>query len=177
MKEIWKDIKDYEGLYQISSYGRVKRLRFTNGHLDFEKTKILKPYKDGGKNYFVVGLYKNGNRKYKQVHRLVAEAFIPNTKNLPLVNHKDENKENNRADNLEWCTHKYNSNYGNARSKMSERAKKKINKYDINMNLLCSYNSIQEASDENNIDRRSIYDYCKLKKLSYGKYYWRYADE
>ena len=122
MREIWKDVKGYEGLYQVSNLGRVKRLRFINRHLDFKQEKILKPYKDGGDYYFVIGLHKNGKKKYKAIHRLVAEAFIPNPNNYPIVNHKDENKENNYVDNLEWCTHKYNSNYGNARTKMREKA-------------------------------------------------------
>ena len=122
MEEIWRDIKNYEGLYQISNLGRVKRLRFINRHLNFEKEKILKPYKDGGNYYFVIGLHKDGKRKYKAIHRLVAETFIPNPNNYPVVNHKDENKLNNRIDNLEWCTHKYNSNYGNANLIMSKKA-------------------------------------------------------
>ena len=121
MEEIWKDIKEYEGLYQISNLGRVKRLKFINRHLNFKKERILKPYKDGGKNYFIIALYKNGKREYKQIHRLVAEAFIPNTNNFPLVNHKDENKTNNYVNNLEWCTCKYNTNYGTSRLKMSKK--------------------------------------------------------
>jgi len=178
MEEIWKDIIEYEGLYQISNLGRVKRLRFTNGRLDFEKERILKPYKDGGKNYFIIRLSKNGKSKLYQVHRLVAQAFIPNPDDLPIVNHKDENKENNRANNLEWCTQKYNVNYGNTRNKMSKSAfKRKVSKYDIDMNLLCTYNSIKEASEINNINRRIIFECCRFKDLSYKKCYWRYVKD
>lgn len=118
-EEVWKDIKNYEGLYQISTYGRVKSFP-RKGAL--RKEKVLKPYKDGKNYYFVVGLHKDGKKQYKLIHRLVADAFIPNPNNLPIVNHKDENKENNNVDNLEWCTYKYNSNYGNARMLMSKKA-------------------------------------------------------
>jgi hypothetical protein len=119
MQETWKDIKNYEGLYQISTLGRIKSFPRKG---TYKNAKILKPYKDGGNYYYVIGLHKNGKRKYKAIHRLVAETFIPNPNNYPLVNHKDENKLNNCVDNLEWCTHKYNSNYGKANLIMSKKA-------------------------------------------------------
>lgn len=101
-EEIWKDIEGYEGLYQVSNLGRVKRMRFINKNTNIEKERIKsqKIRKDG---YLEVALYKNGKGKYIQVHRLVAKSFIPNPKKLPQVNHIDGNKQNNKMDNLEWC--------------------------------------------------------------------------
>lgn len=126
MQEIWKDIVDYEGKYQISNLGRVKtlgRICENVGKNQFSSyitkrtipEKILSVF---GNRYLKVALFKNGKRKYYSVHRLVAEAFIPNPNNLPIVNHKDEDKTNNRMDNLEWCTYKYNANYGTRNNKI-----------------------------------------------------------
>lgn len=111
MQEIWKDISGFEGFYEISSYGRVRSVK---------SGKILSTSKCGGcRGYIGVSLCKNGKRYGKLVHRLVAEAFIPAVEGLSEVNHKDEDKTNNRVENLEWCSHKYNMNYGkrNIRSK------------------------------------------------------------
>ncbi len=102
MEEIWRPIEGYEGLYEISSYGRVKSLK---------NSIILRPKKEPT-GYLRCNLYLNKNVKTVSIHRLVAQAFIPNPDNLPEVNHKDEDKTNNKVDNLEWCDHKYNSNYG-----------------------------------------------------------------
>ena len=102
MKEIWKDIKDYEGLYQVSNLGNVKSLK-TNKNLYYSKSK----------NYLRVSLNKNGIRKGYSIHRLVAQAFIPNPNNYPCVNHKDCNGNNNKVNNLEWCTYKQNNSYKN----------------------------------------------------------------
>lgn len=118
MQEIWKDIEGYTGLYQVSNYGNVKSLskfvfvsnpKFTGYR--HTKEKILKPGKNG-LGYQLVVLRKDNKNYQMYVHRLVAQAFIPNPDNLPEVNHKDENKCNNSVDNLEWCTHIYNSNHG-----------------------------------------------------------------
>ena len=118
--EIWKDIEGYEGLYQVSNMGRIKSLG--NDKTRKEKILSLKPKKKG---YIMVTLYKNSKREYKYVHRLVAENFLPNPNDLPEVNHKDENKENNTVYNLEWCTAKYNNNYGDRRKKASKSRKGK----------------------------------------------------
>lgn len=110
--EIWKDVVGFEGIYKVSSMGRV--MACSTGRI---KTPTVR--KTG---YVVVSLIcrpKNLKKQYK-LHRLVAEHFIPNPDNLPSINHKDENKQNNRADNLEWCTAKYNSNYGHCREKISK---------------------------------------------------------
>ena len=126
MEEIWKDIKGYEGLYQVSNFGRVRSL----GHDKWHKGRIIKPHYDGRKHYLFVQIYKNKNSKKINVHRLVAETFIPNPKNLPQVNHKDENKINNCVWNLEWCTNKYNINYNN-KSAMKRAIKTRYERYDV----------------------------------------------
>lgn len=110
MQEIWKDIVGYEGLYQISNLGRIKRLKklivLQNGGKYYLEEKILKPGKNSrGYNLVVI------KGKALRIHRLVAETFIPNPENKQQVNHKDGNKNNNRAENLEWCTCKENVNH------------------------------------------------------------------
>ena len=117
-EEIWKDIIGYEGFYQVSSLGRVRSLdmyvKCGYGSYRLRKGKVLSSViKDNG--YLQLKLYCNGKLYKKYVHRLVAQAFIPNPDNLPEVNHLDEDKTNNNVTNLEWCDHKYNLNYGTAR--------------------------------------------------------------
>ena len=106
--EHWKDIEGYEGLYQVSDLGRVKALNYNKTGME----RVLSAGKDTG-GYMYVILHKNGKGKMCSVHRLVAQAFIPNPNGLPEINHKDECKTNNIVSNLEWCTAKYNMNYGN----------------------------------------------------------------
>lgn len=103
MVEIWKDIKNYEGYYQVSNFGRIKSLKCWNGYKYIDKERLLNPYKqETGNNYYrnVVTLTKNKERKQYKVHRLVAEAFIDNPNNYPVINHKDGNPLNNNVDNL-----------------------------------------------------------------------------
>lgn len=122
-KEIWKDIiierngivYDYTGLYQVSNIGRIRIVDYRGTGT----TKIKKLQRPDGK-YVTVSLTKNKKLETFNVHRIVATAFIPNPDNLPQVNHKDEDKANNRVDNLEWCDAKYNINYGNRTKKQSE---------------------------------------------------------
>lgn len=116
IEEIWKDIKGYEGLYQVSNFGKIKSLSKNNYNYG-ENGKILKGINNKG--YLRVSLSKNGKAKLYSIHRIVAETFIDNIYNLPCVNHIDENKMNNRADNLEWCSIEYNNNYGNRNKKIS----------------------------------------------------------
>jgi hypothetical protein len=109
MDEVWVDIKDYEGQYQVSNTGYVKSVK---------RNRILKATNVDG--YLQISLSDHGHIKKCLIHRLVAEAFIPNCNNLPYVNHRDENTMNNSVENLEWCTLLYNSNYGSRNSRISE---------------------------------------------------------
>ena len=142
-KEIWKDVKGYEGLYQISNLGRVKSLRYNKS----QKEKILKAG-SGTHGYQLVVLCKKGKHKTTLIHRAVAYTFIPNPNNFPDVNHKDENKSNNCVENLEWCTKKYNQNYGNRNKKCSEIMGKQVEvfKDGISFGLFKSVRELEKKS-------------------------------
>ena len=114
MEEIWKDVKGYEELYQVSNYGQIRSVDRTVGYRYKGKQRIYKGrmLKQVVRNgYLSVSLSKENKLKQKNIHRLVAEAFLPNPFNLPVINHIDENKKNNMVSNLEWCSCAYNTNY------------------------------------------------------------------
>ena len=126
MKEIWKPICGYEGLYEVSNIGRIRSLdrRVKNRHgFAVKKGKLIATAKVSGNDYRKVSLWKNNKGENALVHRIVAQAFVPNPDDLPEVNHKDENKENNNADNLEWCDRIYNANYGTSIQRIVEKRK------------------------------------------------------
>lgn len=179
MKEIWKDIHNYEGLYQISNYGRVKSLerkvKNTKSSYRIVKEKILSCNKCSNGYYYII-LYKNQNKKTYRIHRLVADAFIPNNDNLLEVNHIDENKENNNVNNLEWCNHKYNMNYGTSIKRNAEKHKKQVIQYTKNNEIIKEYSSLKEASDKIGIDSSSIMRCCKGKQKTCGGYIWKYKE-
>lgn len=153
MQEIWKDIKGYEGKYQVSNYGRVKSLNYRNTG----KEQLMKPtLQTNGYLYF--SLCKP-NKKFL-IHRLVAEAFIPNPNNLPCVNHKDEDKTNNHVDNLEWCTHLYNINYGTCRERISKSHSKKVYQYTLDGRFVREWESIMEC-ERNGFNKGAIVRCCK----------------
>lgn len=134
MKEIWKDITGYEGIYQVSNLGRVKSLErvvvIGYGAKRLFKEKILKNNVNNKNGYVYVGLHKDGKTKQSRVHRLVALEFLKNEDNLPHINHKNEIKTDNSVDNLEWCTSKYNNNYGHHMEKIvknTDYAKRTLN--------------------------------------------------
>lgn len=174
--EVWKDIRDYEGLYQGSNWGRVKSLdrwvKDTNGSLRFYKGKILKPVTNS-RGYFQVGLCKNGKVKFHLVHRLVAEAFLDNPDNLPCVNHKDENKQNNNVENLEFCDCKYNINYGTARQRMVEKQSKKVLQYDLEGNFIREWKSTREC-ERNGFIQQAVAACCQGKRKTHKDSIWRY---
>lgn len=167
MKEIWKDIPEYEGLYQVSNLGNVKSLDHIkrNGKYDnkkcLSKGKILKPAIQKDSGYIFVSLSKDGKTKGYRVHRLVALCFIDNPNNLRCVNHKDENKANNKIDNLEWCSYLYNNNYGTKKDRLKlsqqKRAGKAVLQYDLEGNFIKKWNCMM------NIER-----YYKIKGLVSG---------
>lgn len=170
--EIWKQIKDYEGLYEISSCGRVRN----------RKGMILKP-SITRTGYPHISLSKNGIKTFN-VHRLVAEAFVPNPNNLPIINHKDENRENNTIENLEWCTYSYNASYGDAPIKnsisMQKHFARENNPNRVKVECVETgeiFNSIIDASEKYGIDQSSITKVCKNKpkRKTAGGFRWRYV--
>ena len=177
LHEVWKPIKGYEGLYEISSLGRVRSLdRLVKGKWGKIKLtgKILKGVKDKD-GYLVITLSKDGKQKTFKIHRLVAIHFIPNPNNYKEINHKDENKENCKYKNLEWCDKKYNANYGTRNEKLSKIKGKKVNQYDLQGNFIQTYHSVKYAEKITGI--KHIYDCCNCKLKTCGGYVWRYVNE
>lgn len=190
MKEIWKDIKGYEGLYQISSSGNVKSLdRYIinkNGDKQFFPEKYLTQGFNNG--YLKVTLSKNNKQKTFRVHILVAKAFIPNPENKSEINHIDGNKSNNRIDNLEWNTRSENElhAYKNGLAKPSDKQKqavakyakenysKKVIQYSLNGIFIKEWNSMHDVWRELGIRPSYICRCCKgLRNQTYG-YIWKY---
>lgn len=201
--EIWKDVKGYEGYYQVSNMGRVKSMRVLktpkNG-VKCRKNTFLSTKTSHDKQYILVALCRDGERKQVQVHRLVAEVFIPNPKNLPFVNHKDENPSNNCADNLEWCTHEYNLRYSlelhgmkKPRKHQAQESKPRkrpdyelvpICAYTLSGEFIAQYNSVWEAIEKLGIEsktprgvRNNIRMCCKGKVKTANGYIWRYKGD
>lgn len=182
--EEWRPIEGFEGLYEVSNLGNVKSVERYVFHLrygkKFIKEKIRKPI-DSGIGYLQVVLFKNGKRKNHLVHRLVAEAFISNPNNLPQVNHKDEDKTNNNVNNLEWCTSKYNNNYGTAKARISEKhinhpsMSKVVFQYTLNGKLIAEFPSTHEAERRTGVNRGNICSCCRGNYKSAGGYKWKYA--
>lgn len=173
---MWKDIKDYEGLYEINSSGHIRRKG---------SAKLLKQAK--GKDYMQVSLCKCNHKVTKTVHRLVAETFLENPNELRCVNHKDENKLNNNVENLEWCSAKYNTSYGDCIQKRANSHRGKKHRYsehvkcrkitqqfDNNMNLIKEFNSLTEASKSTGIAIQNISASCLGKTKESGGFIWRY---
>ena len=173
MIEEWKDIKGYEGLYQVSNLGRVKSLKFG-------KERILKTGVDRY-GYISVNLYKNNKRKLCKVHRLVAEAFIPNLENKPEVNHLDEDKTNNMVSNLEWCTRNENVNHGTRNKRISKKLKviskgTKIKAIDIANGEWNEYCSIRECARQLELDSSNIRKCLNGERRHTGGYMFEYLE-
>ena len=166
-QEIWKDIPGYEGLYQVSNLGRVKSFRIWTGTMYVNKEHILinNIEKSG---YARVFLRKNNKTTAIRVHRLVAQVFLNNPNNYTCVNHKDENKQNNKVDNLEWCTREYNNRYS-----MSI----KINQYDMAGKFIKKWNSSREIENMLKIAHSSIQKCCKHIYKHAGGYKWEFVKE
>lgn len=176
MIEIWKPIKGFEGFYEVSNIGRVKSVdRFIDNNGTPQKIfgKIKTP-QDNGHGYLWVQLYRNNKGTYKYVHRLVAEAFIPNPDNKPQVNHLDYNKQNNCVNNLEWVTAKENNEYSmpNRKDKTGPKGTGVI-KCDMNGNELERYSGMREAERANNLANGVISAYFKYGYKHCGGYLWK----
>ena len=184
--EEWRDIAGYEGLYQVSNLGRVRSLDRVVECIDSirrYKGRMMKQHRKQN-GYMECTVQKPGHRKQYLVHRLVAQAFIPNPDNLPEVNHLDENKANNRADNLEWVTQAENNAYGigyinrskNASEGSIKSTARPVQKYSLDGKLLAEYYSAMEAGRKNGCKQSGISECCNGKqKTAYG-YIWRYKE-
>lgn len=176
--EEWRDIKGYEGLYQVSNFGRVRSLNRMDSIGRQRQGRILKPSSNEW-GYPHVVLSKNGKHKTVRVHRLVAIAFLPNPDNLPEVNHKDENKYNNHVNNLEWCNHQYNNGYGTGperRLKKIDRAKYKKAIWRISeTGERVLYESLKAAAEDISGDASNICLCLKGKLKRHKGYSWEYA--
>lgn len=174
MEEIWKPVVGFEGLYEVSSLGRVRSLDKIVGYpWGIKKTarkrgKVLSPKIANTGYHEVVLIGHDGSRNNKRMHRLVAEAFIPNPNNYPVINHIDENKLNNIISNLEWCTVRYNT---------EEYTKKRnlIYQYDLSGNLIREWNSITRAGEYVNGDKTGIQHCCAGKIKTFKNFIWTYV--
>lgn len=173
MQEIWKDIPGYESLYQISNLGNVKSFR-QSAKLKKPQEYLLKPSLNNS-GYGNVTLYKNASKRKFLVHKLVAEAFIPNENNYPCVNHIDENKTNNQVDNLEWCTYAYNNAYGTARIRTIQTTAYRVHQFTLDEIWIASYLSSSVIEKLLGFSATSIHECCSGKiDYAYG-YKWKYA--
>lgn len=185
--EVWKDIKEYEGFYQISSYGRVRN----------SKDEIIAQRSDKN-GYKVINLSKKGTKKTYRVHRLVAETFIENPNNFPEINHKDETRDNNHVENLEWCDRKYNNNYGHKIEKSAAYMKangpkgkdnyfsshifvganharsKSVIQMDHAGNIIATYDCARSAAESVNCSPSAITAVCRGEREQAKGYIWQY---
>lgn len=183
MQEIWKDIKDYEGLYQISNFGNVKSFPRKGTHKN--KERILKQYKNH-KGYFYTVLTKNSKGKQFFIHRLIAIHFIENPLNKPQVNHINGIKTDNSIKNLEWVSGMENMQHSwkiglrdieKVKKTLYEANRREVNQFSLNGNFIKKWESIKDIERTLNFDNRNISACCRHKrKTAYG-YIWRYVEE
>jgi hypothetical protein len=178
--EIWKEIKGFEALYEVSNLGNVKRLKGYQAQKERHLSKI-----NNKKDYLFVNLSKHGIKKAYYIHRLVASAFLENKKNKEEVNHINGIRGDNRLDNLEWTTrsenhfHRYNVlkqkgvNFG--KTGAANWKSKKVHQLDLNGNFLKSYPAVMEAMRKTNINEASIRGCICGKQKTAGGYKWKYA--
>lgn len=170
-KEIWKEVLGYDVLYEVSNFGRV-RTRHSKEKGYTNEYRIVKPT-DNGNGYLRFNWKTNGRNKTVYVHKLVALYFVDNPYGYVEVNHKDEDKTNNKFDNLEWCTHLYNCRYGTRNQRSGENTSKKVR---------CKENgkvfkSIRCAADEIGVCVTAISNCLNHRSKSCSGYTWEYVDE
>lgn len=159
--EIWKDVEGYEGLYLVSNKGRICR--------------ILKGRSDVNGYNTITLCDGNGGYKDAKVHRLVAQAFIPNPHNYPIINHKDECPGNNHVENLEWCTYSYNINYRNANKSRAEKQYKAIYGINIDTKEIIEFSSLTEAR-KHGFNHKAISMCLRGHSKKSQGYYWFYKE-
>ena len=175
MPDIWKDVRGYEGLYVVSDSGQIKSIARTKPYLNGVRKRqeqIMRWHLVNGGYAQLMLTNKRGERHSYLVHRIVAEAFVPNPSNLPQVNHIDGNKLNNRAENLEWCTAKENMVHS-LNSGLRTDAKL-VDMFSKNGEYICTYPSIKEAGRKTGVHHQNISLCCIGKTKSAGGYLWRY---
>lgn len=181
MEEIWKDVPGYEDSYQISSHGNVRSKeryrKVCGGSFRLVKSQIIKPVICTN-GYREVHLQRNRHRDVVLLHRLVAQVFIPNPLNLPEVNHKDEDITNCQVENLEWCTSKYNANYGtrNRRCWEHNTQKLRVRQLTLDGEFVREYDSIGQAANAVGVTDSPIVRVCKGKQRTSKGYIWEYVD-
>ena len=183
--EIWKPIEGYEDRYEVSNLGRVRSLDMvlpcnSNGVRSTRVRRgVIRRQHIGHTGYHYV-LLRDGKRdKNFRVHRLVAAAFVPNPHHLPEVNHKDEDKSNNRADNLEWCTGVYNKNYGTGKWRKTKNRRKRVQRLTLDDKPLATYESTRDAARKTGYTQSNIAAACRGEPKYLNAYgsHWRYIEE
>ena len=176
--EVWRPVVGWEGLYEVSSHGRVRSLDrmveqpIANGVIItrpyFSKILVQRLNMDG---YHRVNLTKKGKRDTASVHQLVAEAFIPNPDNLPCINHKDEDKDNNHVENLEWCSWSYNNNYNNRQKKIGAKISKRLEQLTLDGQHVAFHRCANDSGFNVSSIRNAIY-----RGQTLHGYRWRYVN-
>ena len=171
--ELYNWIPDYEGIYQVSTWGNVRSVDRYSCCGRRIKGKYIK--QQINKGYKIIHLYKNKKGKKYLVSRLVAITFIPNPLNLPCVNHKNEfEKLNNHVENLEWCTHKYNMNYGTAIERRVKKLSKKVYQYNLNGKFIKEWASVSSVSDEG-FSEVCVARCCRANYRTHKGFFWSYT--
>lgn len=186
--ERWQDINHYKGLYQISNYGRVKSLdriiKSKRYHKDgYHRKEHIMKVSDNGRGYLFVRLSKNNSSLHGYLHKLVAQAFIPNLENKPQINHKDGNKHNNNATNLEWCTngengqHAWDNNLRTRRFGTDNYASRKVIQFTLDYKPIKIWNCISDVEKIYGFSHSDISKNCRYKSKTCHNYLWRYYEE
>lgn len=181
IKEEWKPIKEYEGVYEISNFGRVRSVdrigyqrHYSGGLSKYHfKGKEIKP-NTRHNGYICVSLHKNGVQKTFNIHRLVALHFLEKPEGKEYVNHKDSDPTNNNVNNLEWCTQSENIQYAYDQGRKIPPHTRKIGQYGLHGNFIKEWNSEAEISRSLNIPQGNIYKACRGLRITAGGYKWKY---
>ena len=179
MEEIWKPVKNFEGYYEVSSWGRVRsvdRYVVNNKGLRLINSQIIKQTKQKN-GYLYVGLHKKQKQKLIRVHRLVAEAFLPNPENLPEIHHKSEVKTENNVENLQWVSSKQNQNSGTCIERRSKKKQKPVLQYTMDEKFIKEWPSIKDIEIELGIKQYNISRCCNDKRKSACGYIFKFKEK